>query len=334
MDYMMLKNFPKIDLHCHLDGSMSPEVVAEIAQQQGIAIPQSKSELKQLLTVEPNCKSLKEYLTRFDLPIDCLQTPYGLQAAAYQLLRDAAAENVMYIEVRFAPIFSVNEQMDLDTVIKSVLKGMRRAREDFAVHSSLILCAMRHLAPQQGMQLVDVAKQYKNSGVGGIDLAGNEADFPLAAFAELFCYAKQQGVNFTIHAGETGSYKNIETAVKFGAKRVGHGIAVFNDADTVKLCKNYGMVFELCPTSNYQTRAVAADVRYPIDEYMQQGLLFTVNTDNRTVSDTTITREFELLQSHTDVTKEFVKNVTLTAIDAAFTDEKTKEKLRERIVQV
>ncbi len=333
MDTFALQNFPKVDLHCHLDGSMSAEVITDIATKENIFIPSNTNELNTLLTAQPSCASLKEYLTRFDLPISCLKTPYGLEAAAYNLIKDAAKENIIYLEVRFAPLFSVTEEMNLCEVVENVLKGLHRARLDFAVQSSLILCAMRHQPLKENMILVDIASQLKNQGVGGIDLAGNEADFPPELFAELFSYAGKCNVNFTIHAGETGIFQNIATAVKFGAKRVGHGISVVNDPQTAKLCKQHGLVFELCPTSNYQTRAIAKNIDYPINRFIEEGLLFTINTDNRTVSNTTITKEFILLEKFTEISYNLVKNITLTAIAAAFTDATTKQALRKTVEQ-
>ncbi len=332
MDTAAIQNFPKVDLHCHLDGSMSAEVVAEIANKENINIPSDISELNKILTIDSECKSLNEYLTKFELPISCLKTSYGLETAAYNLIKEAAKENVIYLEVRFAPLFSVGHLMDLSLVIESVLTGLKRAEADFAISSSLILCAMRHQPLEDSIALVDVAAKYKQLGVGGIDLAGNEADFPPELFSELFRYAKSKKVNFTIHAGETGVFQNINTAIELGAKRVGHGISVVNSLQLTKLCSDYGLVFELCPTSNYQTKAVAPDINYPINYFIENELLFTVNTDNRTVSNTTLTKEYVLLQNYTDVSYDLLKNATLTAINAAFADEKTKQRLRDNVM--
>ncbi len=333
MKVLDIKKFPKVELHCHLDGSISAETVMKIAKHDNIEIPNDVNLLKEMLHVKENCKSLAEYLEKFDLPITCLQTSYGLETAAYELLKEVRRENVIYIEVRFAPIFSLNETMQYEDVIEAVLQGLKRGREDFGVYSSLILCGMRHMNPEESLILVELASKYRDLGVGGIDLAGGEAEFPPQLFDALFNKAKESNIKFTIHSGETGSYQNVQYAIEKGAKRVGHGVAVLNDTGAVNQSRENNLVFELCPTSNFQTKAIEIGVDYPINQFLEHGLKVSINTDNRVVSNTNLMKEFLVLQKFLDITPEFMRNVMMNAIEVAFTTEDIKGELKKLITR-
>jgi len=283
---MDIKGLPKIDLHCHLDGSLTKDMIQRYT---GRAIESD------ILRVSENCQSLAEYLEKFDIPLSCLQNEAGLYDGAYSLIQEVAKENTKYIEVRFAPMLSVHETMSCHKVIEAVLKGLQKGKEDFGVHSNVITCAMRHHQMEQNLDMLNTAREYLGSGVCAIDLAGDEAQYPTRKFKELFLHAQKLDMPFVIHSGETGSIENVRVALELGAKRIGHGIALRQDKELMKEYAKRGIGVEMCPTSNLQTKAVESLESYPLKEFLDAGILVSVNTDNRTVSHTSLTDELNLV---------------------------------------
>ena len=221
-----LKQLPKIELHCHLDGSLSKEFV-ETRLQRAVSLEE--------LSVSDECTSLVEYLKKFDLPGQCLTDEEGLFGAGYDVLRTMSRENVCYAEIRFAPLFHVSEQMNTGQVIESLLHGLEKGKKDFGVEYNVITCAMRHHSAKQNYQMIKTACQFLGRGVCAADLAGAEAQYPMTEFMELFEQTKKLGMPFTIHAGECGNAHNIVDAIEAGAKRIGHGIAMRGHEEIQKL---------------------------------------------------------------------------------------------------
>ena len=310
----------KVELHCHLDGSLNLDFVDEMLRKQGIVY--ERKELESKLKVGPLCNSLAEYLEKFELPLLCLQTREGLERASYELVRDAAKEGVKYIEVRFAPMLHTDKGLTCGESIASVVEGLQRAEKEFGVIASAIVCAMRHHSLEQNMKMLCEARPFMGRGVCALDLAGDESAYPTHLFRELFLQATEWAIPFTIHSGECGSVENIRTAIELGAKRLGHGIALEKSPELRKLCKEKGIGIEMCPTSNLQTKAVPSFEDYPLHLFLQEGLLVSLHTDNRTVSDTTLERE----QSYFD--EEVLRQCTMNAIETAFTSEEIKEELK------
>ncbi len=310
----------KVELHCHLDGSLNIDFVDEMLRKQGIVC--EREELKRKLEVRPDCTSLVEYLEKFDLPLWCLQTKEGLFRAAYELVRDVSEENVKYIEVRFAPMLSTNQGLTCEEVIASVVDGLKEGEKQYGVYASAIVCAMRHHSLEQNLKMLEVARPFVGSGVCALDLAGDESAFPTEQFRKLFEQATEWGIPFTIHSGETGNVDNIREAIALGAKRLGHGIALQKSPELRRLCKEKGIGIEMCPTSNLQTKAVDGMVNYPLELFLQEGLLVSIHTDNRMVSGTNMQRE----QAYFDTC--VIEICTKNAIETAFTTEEIKEKLR------
>lgn len=319
----------KVELHCHLDGSLNIDFVDEMLRQQGIVY--EKEELKRKLEVSPECTSLTEYLEKFDLPLFCLQTKEGLTRAAYELVRDVAKEGVKYIEVRFAPMLSTTRGLTCSEVIASVVKGLKTGEKEFGVFASAIVCAMRHHSLEQNMEMLESAREFVGKGVCALDLAGDESAFPTKLFRELFIKAKEWKIPFTIHSGECGSVENIQEAVELGAKRLGHGIALQKSAELRKLCKEKEIGIEMCPTSNLQTKAVNDLKDYPLKQFLDEGLLVSIHTDNRTVSGTTMADEELLVKEALQLSKEMLMQCTLNAIETAFASEEIKDELRRAI---
>lgn len=293
MDQM--KELKKYDLHCHLDGSLSERIVRKLAFEANIAVP---GDLRQSLQVQPDCRSLKEYLMKFDLPLSCLVTGENFKLAVMDVMENAARENVVYMEIRFAPLLSVHEGLSVGQIMESAADGIREGKRCTGVEANLIICGMRHMAPEANVELVKEARELLGFGVCAMDLAGDEAAFPVKTQSEMFRTAQRLGMPFTIHAGECGNARSVWDAIELGASRIGHGIAAKKDAELMNLCASKHIPLEMCPTSNLQTKAVQSMAEYPFMEFLDAGIAVTVNTDNRTVSNTTITKELELLKDY------------------------------------
>lgn len=307
---MNIEQIPKIDLHCHLDGSLTR---AMMERHLGRALSQ------EMLTVSKDCRSLTEYLEKFDLPLQCLQDEAGLEEGAYTFVEETARENMKYVEVRFAPMLSAHGCLSCDRVIEAVKKGMQRAKQEFGVRYGIIVCAMRNHSMEQNLEMLECARKYLGAGVCALDLAGDESAYPTESFRELFQEAKRIGMPFTIHSGETGSLENVREAFDLGAKRIGHGIALKQDPELMKAYAAAGTGVEMCPTSNFQTKAVRSWEEYPLRQFVDAGIKVSVNTDNRTVSGTTMTQElkkiYEQYGKDDDLIFTLLKNAAETAFD-------------------
>lgn len=317
----------RVELHCHLDGSLNIDSVQEMLREQGIFY--EREELRKKLEVNPDCTSLTEYLEKFDLPLRCLQTKEGLRRAAYELVRDVSKEGVRYIEVRFAPMLSTEKGLNCEEIIGSVVEGLQEGEGEFGVYASAIVCAMRNHSLEQNMDMLKAARRFIGNGVCALDLAGDESAFPTKLFRELFEQAKEWGIPFTIHSGECGSVDNIREAIELGAKRLGHGIALEKSEELRKLCREKGIGIEMCPTSNLQTKAVDGLEKYPLKQFIDEGLLVSIHTDNRTVSGTSLFAEEMVVRDQLRLSQEVINRCTVNAIQTAFASDEIKQKLME-----
>ncbi|MEG1857847.1 MAG: adenosine deaminase [Pseudoflavonifractor sp.] len=321
----MFSKFPKIELHCHLDGSLPLLFVQQALAELGETY--TTAELTALLRVPPSCTSLTQYLQKFDLPIRCLRSPEHLRRAAYAFLALLAEDHVVYAEVRFAPALLATPELDCRQVLECVLDGLRRGSEAFHITANVIVCAMRHHSEEENLAVIDLAREYLHAGVCAADLAGDESRYPTAAFAPLFQRAQRLGLPYTIHAGECGSAESVRQALALGARRIGHGIAMGGHPELQKLCAERQIGVELCPISNFHTGAAQSAASYPLLEFLDSGVCATINTDNRTVSNTSLTREFEFLSSELGFGQEQFLQVERNAVMCSFADDATKERL-------
>ena len=320
----MEKNFALMDLHLHLDGSLSLDSVKGLAALQDIKIPDDDKELLEKLQVSEGCRDLNEYLEKFDFPCSLMQTPIGITTAVRNLEAELAAQGLIYAEIRFAPQLHLQKGMTQSEVVAAAVKGMGQSE----LKSTLILCCMRgkdnHAA---NLETVRVAKDFLGKGVGAIDLAGAEALFPTADFEDLFVLAKELGIPYTLHAGEADGPESVYKALEFGAKRIGHGVRSLEDRALVQRLAAEGVTLELCPTSNLNTSIFESYEAYPLRKLMAAGVKVTINTDNMTVSDTTVAAE----QKHLNLAKEEMYLLAKNAVEAAFTDAETKVWLKEEV---
>lgn len=308
----------RIDLHCHLDGSLSQSCVETLL---------GRVVNMQELQVNYDCTSLAEYLEKFDLPLKGLQTQSGLYQAGVDFIKSSAEQKLDYVEVRFAPLLSCQEGLDCKKVVESVLSGLEEGRKLYGVDYGVITCAMRHHSEEDNLAMFRCAREFLGEGVCGADLAGNEAAFPMKLFFNLFEQVKKMNLPFTIHAGECGDARNIRDAVWCGAKRIGHGIAMSGHEDIIRFCNEQRIGIEMCPISNLQTKAVFDVKKYPMKEFLSRNLLVTINTDNRTVSQTSLEKEIEFVKLYADITEDDIIKMSKNAIEVAFASDDVKHRL-------
>lgn len=328
-EYSALK---KVELHCHLDGSLEPATLWQWAKEAGLDDSPDLQSFRRRVEVPEECPDLKTYLDRFELPCACLQKPEHLTIAAYELIRQAAKENVIYLEMRYAPY--LHEQgMSPEASVEAVLEGLHRGEKEFGVVSRLLLCALRGLDGEDHQKhLVDLAVKYRDQGVGGLDLAGNEAAYPLDLYIPFFTAARKRNVRFTVHAGEAGDPTNVSRAVALGATRLGHGLATVRDVRLIELCVKNQVLLEMCPTSNLQTKAWTDLANYPLATLHRLGIPCCLNTDNRTVSATTLEREYRLFHEYFEAADEaYYRELNHNALAHAFVEDSLKRELAMKL---
>lgn len=324
-----IKIMPKIELHCHLDGSMNLEATKKLLIERGEEY--SLEQLQELLQAPQDCESLAEYLKRFDLPLRCLQSKWGLRQSAKGVALDAAAEQVKYLEVRFAPSFSTAEGLSIREILESVQQGLQEAEQEVGIKTGIIVCGMRNLDMDTNLKMLKESAELFGAGVVACDLAGDEKAYPTEQFIEFFEMAKKIGMPFTIHSGECGSTENIKLALELGAKRLGHGIAMGRDLDLMRVCARLKVGVELCPTSNLQTKALTDFRDYPIRSFMAAGVPISINTDNRTVSGTTSTQEFIKVTNQFALTKDELGKIYMDSVEMSFATDDVKHELLKHV---
>lgn len=328
-----LKKIPKIELHCHLDGSVRPETIYELLLEKGENLKvKDIKEFENLVMIKEECNSLKEYLEKFAYPLKVMQEEKMLERIAYELLEDLSKQNIKYVEIRFAPFLHMKEGLTFEEVVESVLRAMDRARSDFNILSRGILICMRHEPVENSMKLVEYGEKYLNKGIVAIDLAGNEHEFPPEIHKEAFQLAYKKGYNITVHGGETGIVENIPKSIELlNARRIGHGTAAIKDESVMKLLKEKNVFLEMCPTSNLQTKSVNSIEDYPIRKYLEEKIKVTINTDNTTVSNTSLEKEYKLLMDKLDFNIEEILILIDNAIQGSFLEKEEKGNLIKTI---
>jgi len=316
----LVRKLPKVELHCHLDGSMRFETVLQLAEEQKVKLPSDDTDkLKKLLQPGFDCKSLVDYLKAFDITLSVLQQPESLTRAAYELIEDVAKENVKYIEVRYSPILHQQQDMNLAVILDAVLEGLRLGERDFGVKSGVIVCGIRNIDPKFSMRLAELSVAYKNKGVVAFDLAGAEEDYPAREHQEAFHLVLKNNINSTVHAGEAYGPESIHQAIHVcGAHRIGHGTRLREDGDLLNYVNDHRIPLEICLSSNLQTGAVADLEDHPFRFYHDLGLRITLNTDNRLITNTTMTDEYYLAYKQYELSAGDVLDLVMNGVKSAF----------------
>ncbi|MDO5517435.1 MAG: adenosine deaminase [Clostridium sp.] len=330
---MDLLKLPKIELHCHIDGSVRPETIIDIAKKENVELPSyDVHDIRRETVVPLECESLDEYLKAFTIPNLVMQSKESLRRITFELYEDAAKENVKYMEVRFAPVLHTVKGLTLEEVIESVICGIRDAEKEFDIKGNLILGCMRFMSAEKAFEVVEAGKKFLGRGVVAVDLcAGEEAGF-CHKFVEPIALAREYGYRVTIHAGETGVGENVLEAVEIlGAERIGHGVYIRDCQKAYEIVKEKNITLEMCPTSNVQTKAVDSFKTHPIYDFYKDGINVSINTDNRSVSDTTMTKEAEIVRENFKITSEEYKNIYNMSVEASFASDEIKNELKNKI---
>lgn len=326
---MKLNITKMIDLHLHLDGAISIESARELASMQNISIPESDQELLKLMRVSPSCKDLNEFLEKFAFPCSLIQTHEGLSTAVYNLCEELKQQGIIYAEIRFAPSKSCDKGMTQEQAVQAAIEGMNKS----TLRAGLILCCMRGDSYEINAETIRIASKYLGKGVCAADLAGAEALFKTAAHADVFKLARELNVPFEIHAGEADGPSSIYSALEFGASRIGHGVKSVEDSALVRLLAERRMPLMVCPTSNVQTCIAPEISGLPIRRFLDDNIIFTINTDDPSIEGTDLKTEWERVVENFDLSPEEVLQLMLNAVESAFCSEETRAQLRLEIKQ-
>jgi len=316
----VIRRLPKAELHCHLDGSVRPRTVLELAQAQGVKLPTTNlKRLTRLLQAGKRTRNLADYLRIFDLTLSVMQQKEALYRTAYELVEDCAAENVRHLEVRYSPILHRKKRLSFEDIVDPVIAGLRDAGVKHDLSTGVIICGIRSMAPKVSMALAELAVAYKGRGVLAFDLAGQERDYPAKAHREAFQLILENNINSTVHGGEAFGAPSIAQALHYcGAHRIGHGTRLREDPDLLRYVRDHRVPLEMCLSSNIQTRAVDRIQDHPCGDYFRQGLRVTLNTDNRLMSATTLSDEIALAARAFRLSPYEVKRIVINGFKSAF----------------
>jgi adenosine deaminase len=328
LDRELLRRLPKAELHCHLDGSVRPATMLELAQQAGVTMPRDTPQaLADYMRVD-DARNLEDYLSRFEVTLSVMQTEAALERIAYELAIDAAADGVRYIEVRYAPVLNVRQGLELGATVEAPLRGLRRAEAETGTMGRVIVCGIRNMSPDVSMELARLAVAYRHDGVVGFDLAGGEAGNPAAAHVRAFDYARQHDMACTCHAGEGDGADSVRQALHVcGADRIGHATRLIEDRSLLDYVNDRRIALEICLTSNVQTRAAASYEAHPLRQYYDLGLNVVLNTDNRLMSGVTLTDEYQHAAEQLGFGFDELAAIALNGFSSAFLPHQDRQRL-------
>jgi adenosine deaminase len=315
----LLHRLPKAELHVHLDGSLRPETMLELAAEQGKPMPKDDPEsLREYMHVR-DAQNLVDYLARFDTTLSVMQTAGAMERIAYELAEDLAAENVRYAEIRYSPILNIRGGLPLTEAVDAPLRGLQRAAAEFGIRTAIIICGIRNMDPATSRDLADLTVAYKDRGVVAFDLAGAEYNYPAKKHRDAFFTVINKNMAATIHAGEAYGAESIHQALHYcRAHRIGHGTRLFEAPDLMRYVNDFRVPIEICLTSNVQTQAVSSFAEHPLRSYYDAGLVLSLNTDNRLMSATTVTEEFWRAHQHQGFTWDELVHLALMGFESAF----------------
>lgn len=315
-----------IDLHLHLDGSLSIEDLQFLAERNNVEL---SDDFPSDVFVPIGCKSLEEYLTCFDLPVSLLQDEFSIAYAVKSLVNRLYESGYIYAEIRFAPQLHTQKGMSQEDAVLSAVSGLKSALKDkVGFDANLILCCMRQADEQTNMETIRIAEKFVGNKVVSVDLAGPEKFLTGDHYTALFDEAKAHNLNITIHAGEACGSKEVIRAVDLlHAQRIGHGVHLNLTMENIRKMIDKRIVFEFCPTSNLQTTSLEDYDKVPLKEFDRFGIMVTINSDNMTVSNTDVLKEYRRLYKVFKLQKHEVRHFLMNSINASFTSCETKAML-------
>lgn len=329
-----LQKLPKAELHCHLDGSLRAWTLLELSTAKRIVLPAATpATLASWMRVD-DARNLEDYLARFSVTLDVMQEAASIERIAYELVVDAAADGVQYLEARFCPALNTRETLTAEDALRAALKGLARGERETGTVARAIICALRTMPAPHSQEMAELAVAFRDSGVVAFDLAGGEAGNAAELHRDAFAYARLHDLAVTVHAGEGAGPESIRGAVHVcGAHRIGHGTRLYEDASLLGFVRDRRIPLEVCLTSNVQTRVAPTFADHPISQYVAQGLVVTLNTDNRLMSGVTLTDEYARAAEHLGFDISTLGALALASFDAAFVPYPERQRLRTRAAE-
>ncbi|MHC4778196.1 MAG: adenosine deaminase [Planctomycetota bacterium] len=296
MDFSFYRDMPKADLHLHLDGAVRPSTMIELAASTGAGLPTTDPvALSELVTAQPGCSTLSDFLGTFDVFYPLLRTPEALERIAMEAVEDSATDGIVHLEARFAPVLQSRRDFPIESAVKAALKGFSSGLAKTGITGGVILCCYRSESPESSLETVEAAVRFHGEGVVGIDLAGDELNHSAMPHLGAFIRARDAGIPVTVHAGEAGPCANIREAVLLlGARRLGHAVKLVQDEDLLAHVAAEGITLETCLTSNLLTGAVNSLSEHPLRSFLDAGVAVALCTDDPSVCRTTLSREFTM----------------------------------------
>ena len=330
VDRELLRRLPKAELHCHLDGSVRPSTMIELAREHGVTLPASDPESLARHMLVTDARNLEDYLARFETTLSVMQWAPAIERIAFELAEDAHRDGVWYLETRFAPVLNARQGLQLPDIVDAAIRGLARAERELGIVGRVIVTALRHQPAEVSLELARLAVSFKGRGVAGFDLAGGEAGNPASVHRGAFAFALAHDMACTCHAGEGAGGESVREAVHAcGVHRIGHGTRLFEDASLLDYVNDHRIPVEICITSNVQTR-VATYRDHPVRRYFDAGLNVVLNTDNRLMSGTTLTDEYLHAATNLGFTAKELGRVALNSFESAFLPHQERSALAER----
>ena len=327
---------PKVELHRHLEGSLRLDTMLEIAKQHGIVVPEDVLRLSTLVQIQEEDKfTFQNFLSKFNTLRLFYRSPDAIHRITSEAIEDAARDNVKYLELRFTPVaLSRAERFPLHDVINWVVESSKEAASKYNINVKLIASVNRHESAEIAEQVAWLATDHMDNGIVGLDLAGNEAEFPSKPFYGIFKEARQAGLHVTIHAGEWGPAKHIKEAIEeLGAERIGHGVRVLEDEKIAAMAREKQIAFEVCITSNYQSGVVGKLEEHPLVKMFENGINVTINTDDPSISRITLSHEYYNACDALQMPQHTLKERIVAAAQAVFLPDEEKEKFISQLKQ-
>ena len=328
----LITRLPKAELHLHFDGSLRPATMLELARDAGVELPATDPDSLAGFMLVQDARDLEDYLARFDITVSLLQTEAAIERVAYEMVEDAAADNLRYMEVRYDPHLSTHGGLTMDQVVAAQRRGFDRGERDFGIRTGIINCTLRHYDPARSVEIARHSVRCKPLGVVGFDLAGGEAGRLPGRHGEAFDIALAGNLGITVHAGEAAGAESVAEAVRrCHAVRIGHGTRLREDPELQAYVRDRQILIEINITSNLQTRVVPKASEHPVRGYFDAGLAVTLCTDSWLMSGVRLTDEYWLAHQQLGFTREEIDRMILNAFAGAFLPWPDRQALLDRV---
>jgi adenosine deaminase len=315
----LIGRLPKAELHVHLDGSLRPQTMIDLARKSKVVLPSYEAEPLRRFMLVDDASNLEDYLHRFDFTIPLLQTPEAIERVAYEMVEDAARDHLRYLEVRYCPHLSQRQGLTLEEVMEAELKGLARGERDFGVIARVINCSLRHYDPSISIEIAACSVAFRDRGVVAFDLAGGEAGRPPGTHREAFDIAARGLLGITVHAGEAAGGESVEDAILLcHADRIGHGTRLRENPELQAYVRDRQILIEANITSNVQTRVVATASEHPVREYFDAGLNVTLCTDGWLMAGVSLSDEYWLGHTELGFSRKEINQLILNGFESAF----------------